>query len=94
MHYSSGVYREAGPCLKYHRVVIIGVIASLTSGLVFLFKDTEQPDSKRTLYALGVRITLAGLLLSAIAYGFYTGELRMGVNAPWHAQATSEVLMP
>ena len=39
-------------------LLLFGVIASLTSGLVFLFKDTEQPDSKRTLYALGVRITL------------------------------------
>ncbi|MEE2824763.1 MAG: DUF2909 domain-containing protein [Pseudomonadota bacterium] len=72
-------------------LLLLGVIASLTSGLVFLFKDTDQPDSKRTLYALGIRITLAGLLLSTIAYGFYTGELRMGVNAPWHAaQAASE----
>jgi hypothetical protein len=66
-------------------LLLIGVVVSLTSGLVFLFKDTEQPDSKRTLYALGVRITLASLLLITIAYGFYSGELRMGINAPWHA---------
>lgn len=65
-------------------LLLLGVVASLTSGLVFLFKDTGRPDSKRTLYALGVRITLATLLLATIAYGFYTGELRMGVNAPWH----------
>ena len=68
-------------------LLLLGVVASLTSGLVFLFKDTEQPNSKRTLYALGVRITLATLLLATIAYGFYTGELRMGVNAPWHSAA-------
>ena len=66
-------------------LLLIGVVVSLTSGLVFLFKDTKQPDSKRTLYALGVRITLASLLLITIAYGFYSGELRMGINAPWHA---------
>ena len=70
-------------------LLLLGVIVSLTSGLVFLFKDTDQPESKRTLYALGVRITLASLLLVTIAYGFYTGELRMGVNAPWHGAQNS-----
>ncbi|MEM7003662.1 MAG: twin transmembrane helix small protein [Pseudomonadota bacterium] len=67
-------------------VLLIGVVISLFSGLVFLFKDTDRDDSKRTLYALGVRITLATLLLLTILYGFYTGELRMGINAPWHNQ--------
>lgn len=65
-------------------VLLIGVIISLFSGLVFLFKDTDKNDSKRTLYALGTRVTLASLLLITIAYGFYSGELRMGLNAPWH----------
>ena len=65
-------------------VLLIAVIVSLFSGLVFLFKDTDRDDSKRTLYALGVRITLASLLLVTIFYGFYTGELRIGTNAPWH----------
>ena len=64
--------------------LLIGVIASLTSGLVFLFKDTGSDGSRRTWYALGVRITLAAMLLGTIAYGFSTGQLRMGVNAPWH----------
>ena len=71
-------------------LLLIGVILSLSSGLVFLFKDTETPDSKRALYALGLRITFASLLLITIAYGFYSGELRMGVNAPWHAAQASE----
>lgn len=65
-------------------VLLIGVVISLFSGLVFLFKDTGKSDSKRTLYALGVRITLAGALLLTIFYGFYTGQLRIGTNAPWH----------
>ncbi|XOV83847.1 MAG: DUF2909 domain-containing protein [bacterium] len=72
-------------------VLLIGVIISLFSGLVFLFKDTDKADSKRTLYALGVRITLAGALLLTIFYGFYTGELRIGTNAPWH-NATQQLL--
>jgi hypothetical protein len=66
-------------------ILLIGVIASLTGGLVFLFKDTGKPGSRRTLYALGTRITLASLLLGTIAYGFATGQLRMGAHAPWHA---------
>ncbi len=71
-------------------VLLIGVIISLFSGLVFLFKDTERSDSKRTLYALGVRITLASALLITIFYGFYTGELRIGTNAPWHQEVDEQ----
>ena len=71
-------------------VLLIGVIISLFSGLVFLFKDTDRTDSKRTWYALGVRVTLASLLLITIFYGFYTGQLRMGVNAPWHGHSLNE----
>ncbi|MBT7332908.1 MAG: twin transmembrane helix small protein [Gammaproteobacteria bacterium] len=66
-------------------VLLLGVIVSLFSGLVFLFKDTDKNDSKRTLNALGVRVTLATALVLTIGYGLYTGELRMGTNAPWHS---------
>ena len=65
-------------------ILLIGVVISLFSGLVFLFKDVDRHDSKRTWYALGVRISLATLLLITISYGFYTGELQIGANAPWH----------
>ena len=65
-------------------ILLILVILSLSTGLVFLFKDTEKPGSKRTRYALGARVVFASLLLIAIGYGFYTGELRIGTNAPWH----------
>jgi len=71
-------------------VLLHGVVVSLFSGLVFLFKDSERSDSRRTLYALGIRISLAAALLSAVLYGFYTGELRMGTNAPWHADRHTE----
>lgn len=63
-------------------VLLFGVVASLFSGLVFLFKDSDKAGSKRTLYALGVRITLAIALVATVSYGIYTGEL--GMNAPWH----------
>ena len=65
-------------------ILLILVILSLSTGLVFLFKDTEKAGSKRTRYALGARVVFASLLLVAIGYGFYTGELRIGNNAPWH----------
>ncbi len=71
-------------------VLLIGVVVSLFSGLVFLFKDTDRSDSKRTLYALGVRVTFATALLITIFYGFYTGQLRMGVNAPWHGATPAQ----
>jgi len=70
-------------------VLLVGVVVSLFSGLVFLFKDSDRQDSKRTLYALGVRVTLAAALLLTVFYGFYTGQLRMGANAPWHAESRS-----
>ena len=65
-------------------LLLIGVIISLFSGLFFLFKDSETSDSKRTLYALGIRICLAAALLITLFYGFYTGQLRLGAHAPWH----------
>lgn len=68
-------------------VLLAGVVLSLFSGLIFLFKDADRTDSKRTLYALGVRVTLATALLITISYGFFTGQLRMGTNAPWHNAA-------
>lgn len=62
-------------------LLFIAVLASLSSGLVFLLKDVGQSHSKRTLYALGIRVALAAALLSAIAWGFYSGELSS--TAPW-----------
>lgn len=66
-------------------VLFIGVLISLTSGLVFLLKDIQSP-TKRTLYALGIRISLASLLMITIFYGLYTG--RLGSAAPWDAKPT------
>ncbi len=70
-------------------VLLVAVVTSLFSGLMFLFKDNNR---KRTLYALGVRITLAAALLLTIFYGFYSGELEFGKNAPWHNRSATESL--
>jgi uncharacterized membrane protein len=61
-------------------LLLIAIIISLFSGAVFFFKD--QGSTRRTLHALGVRITLAILLMITITYGVMTGQL--GLNAPWH----------
>ena len=61
-------------------VLLLAIILSLGSGAVFFFKD--QGEGKRTFYALGVRVTLAVLLILCLVYGVMTGQL--GINAPWH----------
>lgn len=74
--------------LKFTIVVLfIAVLASLSSALYFLMKDVGSPR-KRTLYALGVRVTLAALLVGSITYGFVTGKLKS--TAPWDRQLHPE----
>ena len=53
--------------------VIILILLSLASSLFFLFKD--QGQGKRSVYSLGVRVSLAALLLMLVAYGLSTGQL-------------------
>jgi hypothetical protein len=62
-------------------IVFLALLVSLASGLVFLVKD--QGKTKRTLYSLGVRVSLAILLLGLIGYGVLSGQLRS--KAPWSA---------
>lgn len=70
--------------LKFIIVILfVAVVASLSSGLYFLMKDVGNPR-RRTLYALGVRVTLALLLVSTIVYGFTSGKLKS--TAPWDRQ--------
>ncbi len=60
-------------------LLLLGLVISLASGLVFLFKDVGT--TRRTLHSLGVRIALAAALMATIVYGFLSGQL--GVSAPW-----------
>lgn len=62
-------------------VVIILIFISLISSLVFLLKDQGKKNNKRTVYVLGVRISLAVILIILVTYGLYTGEL--GNSVPW-----------
>lgn len=61
-------------------LLFIGIVISLSSGLVFLVKDFGD-QKRRTLYSLGIRITLATLMMGFIVYGYYTGQLF--TKAPW-----------
>jgi hypothetical protein len=60
-------------------LLLAGILISLVCGFVFFYQDKGR--SKRVLYALGVRITLAVILLACIVLGLATGQLTM--QAPW-----------
>lgn len=60
-------------------LLLVGILISLIFGFVFFYKDKGR--SKRVLYALGVRVTLAVIMMALIFYGLTTGELTL--NAPW-----------
>jgi hypothetical protein len=72
-------------------ILFIGVIASLFGGLNFLVKDMGNA-SKRLLYALGIRIGLASLLIACVIYGTYSGQLNS--TAPWDRQLHPENATP
>jgi|TARA_B100001059_G_scaffold179414_1_gene180078 hypothetical protein len=56
-------------------------MVSLASGLYFLIVDQGKADSKRTVYSLGFRVTLAVILVILVTIGLITGEL--GNSVPW-----------
>lgn len=68
-------------------ILLIGLLISLTSALVFLFRDVGS--TKRTLHSLGVRITLAAALMATTIYGFLSGELKIG--APWDSRKFNQM---
>lgn len=72
-------------------VLFIALVFSLSGALVFLLKDMGSA-SKRTLYLLGIRVSLAVLLLASIFYGFYTGQLHS--SAPWDRGFEPEMHTP
>ena len=67
-------------------LLMIALVASLASGLVFLMSDRGNPDKKRLFTSLGVRLGLGACLLLVILYGVITGQL--GHQNPWDAGPT------
>ncbi len=62
-------------------ILFVLLVIALLSGGVFLFKDQGAKDKKRILWSLGIRVSLALMLLGVVAYGMVTGQLRS--HAPW-----------
>lgn len=60
-------------------LMLIATVVSLFSGLFFLVKDDSR--SNRLVNALSVRVALAVITVSLIAWGFYSGQLVS--HAPW-----------
>jgi len=54
--------------------MLVAVVASLASGLVFLSKDDGK--GTRTVKSLTVRIVLSFVLLGVILIGIYTGAIQ------------------
>jgi hypothetical protein len=72
-------------------VLFIAVLISLFGGLRFLVKDLG--DSQRRLFnSLGIRVTLAAMLMGTIIYGAYTGQISS--KAPWDRQLHPEATVP
>ncbi|GIR70139.1 MAG: hypothetical protein CM15mP74_13900 [Halieaceae bacterium] len=56
-------------------LLMIALVASLASGLVFLMSDQGNPQKKRLFTSLGVRLGIGACLLLVILYGVMTGQL-------------------
>jgi hypothetical protein len=54
--------------------VLLAIVVSLASGLVFLVKDKD--DSRRVVRALTVRIVLSVLLFALLIAAWYTGLIQ------------------
>lgn len=63
-------------------LLVFLMFVSLFNGLYVLFKDDGDPESRRTLHRLVIRVSLATALLITMIYGFYSGKLES--NAPWN----------
>jgi hypothetical protein len=62
-------------------LLMIALVASLASGLVFLMSDQGNPEKKRLFTSLGTRLGIGACLLLVILYGVMTGQL--GHQNPW-----------
>ena len=72
-------------------LLLILIVLNLGRALFYLLVDRPLEDKKRTLYALGIRVALAAVLLCLIFYGFYSGQFRS--TAPWenHRSVSSNI---
>lgn len=59
--------------------LLLAILVSLFSGLLFLVKDTN--GESRLVTALSIRIGLTVAVMLLIAYGFWSGQFTW--NTPW-----------
>ncbi len=55
--------------------LFLAAVISLFAGLIFLMRDGSQ--SHRTVNSLFLRVFFCALLVAAIAFGLYSGELSL-----------------
>jgi hypothetical protein len=68
--------------LKFLIVVLfLALLASLGSGFYFLMQDQGDPDKRRLVHSLGVRVAIAISLMLLIVYGVSSGKIHS--QAPW-----------
>lgn len=72
-------------------LLFVALVASLFTSLGFLLKDREADSTtkRRAWNALTVRLILVSLMMAAIFYGVFTGQL--GSHAPWDARYEKEL---
>ena len=54
-------------------LLLVAVLASLFSGLVFLVRDSDKPDSTRLLRSLKLRVALSIALIVFLVLSFALG---------------------
>ena len=55
--------------------LLAAVVVSLLSGLVFLVKDKDSPDSTRMLNSLKIRVGLSIALIALLVTSYFAGWL-------------------
>ncbi len=57
-------------------ILLAGVVISLMTGLFFLVRDRDQPDSPRLLTALKVRVVMSVILVLFLVIAYSIGWIQ------------------
>ena len=57
-------------------ILLAAVVLSLFSGLFFLVRDRDQPDSTRLLTSLKLRVALSALLIGLLVASYLMGWIQ------------------
>ena len=73
-------------------LLLLALLATLAVGFYFLMVDQGDPEKRRLVNSLGLRVTLAVTLIVLIVYGVSTGKLQS--QAPWERHGPAEETPP